>query len=377
MLKKVSLVLLLLLGAAVAVFLFSKRPPPLSADSQSALWLEPGPQGFSYFDVTLVDATRAMQANGEFGGRDERELKTRIWFPETAHGRAPLVIYSHGFMSNRKGGSYLAEHLASHGYIVAAMDYPLTHFNAPGGPLVKDVVNQPGDIRFLLDQLLSWNVEPGNQFFEQIDESRIAAIGLSLGGMTSTMVAFHPRLHDPRIAAAVSIAGPSYMFSPGFFQRRELPFLMIASPIDPMISYAENAADIPERVPGASLVTMDKASHTGFADMARALRWMDNPDALGCQQVNKGLEKTEDDDWGSELGSVEEGLIFAEQPQLCTQLPLPEAMNPIRQHWLNTLAVYAFLEAQFALSEAQRDAAEDFLYRQLPAEQAELSVRRP
>ena len=377
MLKKILLALLVLVGAAAAVFVFTKKPEPLAADSASAQWLQAGPQEVTFFDVTLVDDTRPMQANGDFSGSDERELKTRIWLPEVLHGRAPLVIYSHGFMSDRTGGRYLAEHLASHGYIVAAMDYPLTNFNAPGGPLVKDVVNQPGDISFLIDQFLSWNAEQGNQFYQHIDDSRIAAIGLSLGGMTSTMVAFHPRLHDPRVSAAVSIAGPSYMFGPAFFQSRPLPFMMVASPIDPMISYQDNAADIPQRVPGATLVTIDGASHTGFASLARALRWMDNPDSLGCRQVNQGLEKTEDDDWSHELGSLEEGLIFAEQPKLCTQMPLPTAMNPIRQHWLNTLAVYAFLESHFALGQQQRVAARRFLGEQLPAEQTDVSVQLP
>ena len=44
-----------------------------------------------------------------------------------------------------------------------------------------------------------------------IDRDRIGAMGLSLGGLTTTLVAFHPTLGDPRIRAAVSIAGPSAM----------------------------------------------------------------------------------------------------------------------------------------------------------------------
>ncbi len=375
MLKKILLILVALIGLALALFKFTAIPVPLAENSVSATWLQPGPQAVTYFDITLADRSRPLQANGDFAGDDQRELKTRIWVPEPMYGKAPLVIYSHGFMSDRNGGRYLAEHLASHGYIVAAMDYPLTHFDAPGGPLVKDVVNQPADISFLLDQLLSWNAEQGNQFYQHIDESRIAAIGLSLGGMTSTLVAYHPRLHDPRIAAAVSIAGPSYMLSPAFFRHRELPFMMIASPDDPMIDYAENAADIPERVPGAILVSIDGASHTGFASVATALRWLENPDSIGCHQVTQGLEKTEDEDWSWQLGSAEEGLIFGEQPKLCTQMPLPPAMNPIRQHWLNTLAVYTFLESQFALAELQRRAAHDFLMNKFPAEQTDVRVR--
>ena len=49
------------------------------------------------------------------------------------------------------GGAYLAEQLASLGYVVVAVDYPLTNGLAPGGPDVKDVVNQLADVSFLID----------------------------------------------------------------------------------------------------------------------------------------------------------------------------------------------------------------------------------
>ncbi len=58
-------------------------------------------------------------------------------------------------------------------------------------------------------------------------------------------------------------------------------------------------------------------------------------------------------------------------------MPLPTAMNPIRQHWLNTLAIYAFLESHFALGQQQRLAAKRFLGEQLAAEQADVSVQLP
>ena len=115
------------------------------------------------------------------------------------------------------------------------MDYPLTNMNAPGGPLVKDVVNQADDISFLIDQFVSWDTDASNQFYERVDEQRIGVMGLSLGGMTSTLAAFHPRSADLRISAAVSIAGPVFVFGPAFYESRDIPFMMIASPIDAMI----------------------------------------------------------------------------------------------------------------------------------------------
>jgi len=376
MIKKILWAIVFLVVAAMLYLQFGNKPAPLPTDTQSSQWLEKGLYDVDYFDVELVDSTRPTQANGDYKGSAERRLKTRIWYPEGLAASAPLLIYSHGFMSARTGGSYLAEHFASHGYIVAAMDYPLTHLSAPGGPLVKDVVNQPADISFLIDQFMSWDADSSNQFFEKIDEKHIGVLGLSLGGMTSTLAAFHPENADLRIAAAVSIAGPAFMFGPRFYESRDIPFMMIASPIDAMIDYAANGANIPEFVKGSLLVTMQDASHTAFATPGKYFRWLDNADMVGCSVVTRGLTKTEDEAWATELGSAEQGILPVPQPKLCTVDPLPKAMNPIRQQWLTTLAVYPFFEAHFALSELRRQDAEDYLLKTFAAEVPEISVQR-
>lgn len=374
MLKKILITLLALVILAGLFLRYSAVPEDFPANTASATWLKPGASEVEYFDITLFDDTRNTQANGDFPGQDVRRLKTRIWHPSPMYGHAPLIIYSHGFMSTRSEGSYLAEHLASHGYIVAAMDYPLTNYNAPGGPLAKDVVNQSDDIRFLLDQFLSWNREVGHQFHERIDERRIGVAGLSLGGMTSTLAAFHPRKRDPRIAAAVSIAGPSFIFDEAFFQHTSLPFMMIASPSDPMVSYQANAADIPTRVPGSVLVSIEDASHVGFANLGALFRWASNPDALGCAQVTDKLEKTASENWMTEIGSASDGIVPAPQPEVCN-IDLGEAMNPLLQQRLTTLAVFSFFESHFALGVADRTAAQRFLLEQFPTEHSRVSVR--
>lgn len=379
--KRIALIIVVVLVAAVLVFTLGKRPQPLDEALESAARLQDGPYKISYFDVTLEDTTRPSEAHGEFAGSDTRELKTRIWYPagllregRPAESARPLLIYSHGFMSMRTGGSYLAEHLASKGYVVAAMDYPLTHFGAPDKPYVIDVVNQPGDITFLLDQFLSWHRESGHLFEGAIDEERIGVFGLSLGGMTSTMAAFHPRLADPRIDAAVSIAGPTFVFGQPFYRHRNLPFMMVASEIDALVDYRANALPVLERVPGAVLVTIDGATHTGFANMASMLRWMDNPDKLGCDQVKSNLDNTDEDTWYQRIGLPEEGIVAGEAPPLCEMDPLPPGMNPIRQHWLTQLAVTSFFEAQFADQAVVREASRAFLLETLPAEIAEVRV---
>lgn len=378
--KRALLILLALLFAGVLVFTLGKQPEALNPALESAQRLQAGPHEVDYFDVTLTDTTRPSQAHGEFEGSDLRVLKTRIWYPgdllkegRPASAALPLLIYSHGFMSMRTGGAYLAEHMASKGYVVAAMDYPLTNFSAPHKPFVADVVNQPGDVSFLLDKLLSWHRESGSLFEGAIDENRIGVFGLSLGGMTTTLAAFHPRMGDPRIAAAVSIAGPGNMFTPLFYKHRKLPYMMVASEIDALVDYRANALPVRD-VSGAVLVTIEGATHTGFSDPAKMLRWMKNPDKLGCDQVKNNIADAYEEPWYQLIGTEEEGIVATEDSPLCEMDPLPPGMNPIRQHWLNQLAVSSFFEAQFALDPAVRRASRIFLTQTLPSEIADVRV---
>mgnify|MGYP001812363608 FL=1 len=119
--------------------------------------LRPGPFAVGELELTLVDRSRATAANGAVAASPERVLETSVWYPARhrslewlragppplAPGAcpSPLVIYSHGFMSFRHNGAYLATHLASHGYVVAAANFPLTHFGTPGGPQFHDVLH--------------------------------------------------------------------------------------------------------------------------------------------------------------------------------------------------------------------------------------------
>jgi predicted dienelactone hydrolase len=93
-------------------------------------------------------------------------LVTEVWYPGSATGALledgplPLVVWSHGYASSRTAQAALGEHLASHGYVVAAPDFPLSTFTAPGGPTVADVASQPGDVRAVIDHLLGLRAGP-------------------------------------------------------------------------------------------------------------------------------------------------------------------------------------------------------------------------
>ena len=269
--------------------------------------LQPGPYAVGKEDFRLIDSHRTTAAHNGNPEVAQRILETSVWYPAqnrpfewlrpgprplaTDTCPAPLVIYSHGFMSFRSNGAYLARYLASQGYIVAAANFPLTRFGTPGGPQFTDVINQPGDVSFIIDSLLGWSETAENRFAGCVDRKRIAAVGLSLGGLTTTLLAFHPEYRDPRIQATVSIAGPVALLGRDFFSTAPIPFMMIAADIDAMVDYQQNAVQFRTWLPDATFVTLQGGSHTGFAGMAaRLFRWVDNPDSIGCWAMRGTLD---------------------------------------------------------------------------------------
>ena len=377
MAKKVALTLCFLifavLATAYAYIKFANPAAQLNPDSISAQRLHQGSYAMQWQDVELIDSSRRTDASGDYAGSETRTLITRIWWPEKPSKAQPLLIYSHGFMSTRIGGSYIAEHLASQGYVVAAADFPLTNYDFDGDKKVGDVINQPGDVSFIIDQLLQRNQNPDDELYGRIDPQRIAVAGMSLGGMTTEMVAYHPQWGDDRIKVAVSIAGPSSMFSKAFF-KRDIPFLMVATPTDAMVDYRGNAADITERVANSILVTFDKASHAGFSFQSRQLGFLDNPDQVGCWAIAGALKSDEPDDWFKKLGTTEQGIVQPNDRPLCQMDPLPKVMHPIYQQQLNQLAVTAFLQCHLSDTVEAGQPHCEYLQTTLPAEVPAITV---
>jgi len=332
-------------------------PAPPPTGSPSADRFAPGPFAVASRDYTFVDSSRPSPAD-----RAPRMLVTTVWFPVDAPGPHPLVLYSHGFLGNRFGGRYLAKYLASRGYVVAAPDHPFTRRWAPGGPRVEDVVNQPADLQLVIDRLLGWGASD-RPFLGAIDPARIGVMGLSLGGMTATMIAFDPQRRDPRIAAVVSIAGPLALFGSPYFAGPPVPFLMIAGDADVVIDYAANAPLAIERVPGGTLVSIAGASHVGFDDTATGIpRLFGDPDRFACWW----LKLTLDVELGAALlagldETVSGTLLPAAMPLPCRESAACSAMSAKRQHAITTLAVGAFFDSRLSADPTIRARAARYL----------------
>jgi predicted dienelactone hydrolase len=94
----------------------------------------------------------------------------------------PLVIVSHGYPGSRIFLSYLTEHLASRGYVVAAID----HTDSVLGeirPFPSTLLNRSNDQIFTISELTSFSDRDTASFLHgMIDPARVAIVGYSMGG---------------------------------------------------------------------------------------------------------------------------------------------------------------------------------------------------
>lgn len=390
MLKKIFIfviaVLALILIAGFILLKFSKIPEPFAENSQSAYWSENGKYEVSSIDFTLRDETRETQAHeyfSKFEGLPYRQFESTVWFPKSQENeRYPLIVYSHGLMSERGDTNYILQQLSSRGYIVLAANYPLTSNTSGDALLIADVVNQPADISFLINRITDPTTDAGKAFSHLIDENRIGVMGYSLGGLTSTLAAYHPTYLDRRIKAVVSLAGPTAMLDDVFYQTNSIPFMMVAGTSDEMVPYDDHAAIILERINNSVLVKIEQGSHMGFAGMSAILRWADNPDSLACYLMNMKMDSmgiargAEEKAWYPLLGTTDQGVIYDDPSVACDPNGTKrEALNPLKQHMLAKAAAVSFFESVFNNSSTERDKAKEFLAHGLAKENEDVLVR--
>lgn len=340
-----------LVSVSVAVQWILTAEANLPAGSQSAQRTQPGPYHVDTRDIIWTDESRGTEQNNEYPGASSRTLHTTMWIPRGVTEPVPLTVYSHGFMGQKGGATFMAEHLASHGYLVVAPNFPLTNTETPGGAKLEDVVNQPADVSFVIDQTL----QSQEQLDLNIDENRIGLFGLSLGGLTTTLATFHPRWKDDRVKAAVSLAGPADVFGPAFFDHADVPFLMMGGTADGIVQYEANAAPIPSRVKTGGLLTFTGGTHIGFDQFAMSfIRLFGNPDNVMCSMMPEGdSEDAGKSPFNNLFGTAEDGLLDRPKyPDMC--LPTDDFMRSADQHALTKIALHAFFESHFSANADDR-----------------------
>jgi|CXWL01.1.fsa_nt_gi fermentation-respiration switch protein FrsA (DUF1100 family) len=260
---------------------------------------------------TYVDTSRPTDPNGDFTGAPERTLETVIWYPasgtatiedevaestpdaslDTENGPYPLIIMSHGWTANPAVYQTLGHTWASAGYVVAAPAYPLSNTNAPGGPIIGDVKNQPADASFVIAQVLA-----DTALSPVIDIEHIGAAGHSLGAITTFGLAFSQCCSDDRIDAAIPMSGIAGLVDGGanYFRSAAVPVLIFHGTDDTTVPYGSSVDAYAKAKAPKAFVTFAKGDHiwpyigggadarrVAFQDMTTAWfdRWLKNDEA--------------------------------------------------------------------------------------------------
>ncbi len=127
----------------------------------------------------------------------DRKIPVDVYWSDAATANKPVIVFSHGFGSVRTDLRYLAEHLASHGYVVAALEHPgsneaNTNLALQGKTRVvkpQEFLHRPQDISFVLDELEKLNQTPNNPLVGKLATTNAMVVGYSFGGGTALTLA--------------------------------------------------------------------------------------------------------------------------------------------------------------------------------------------
>ena len=240
-------------------------------------------------------------------------------------GPYPLVVLSPGFAMGGLAYGWLAEHLASHGFVVLAPEHQET-LN-PEKFLWQAAVSRPQDILTLLS-FVDEQVQAGGTLAGLVDGEQTAVIGHSYGGYTALAAAgaqidtpsfeghcatatstgdptawlcemLMPHLEemaqqagfsavpeglwsrpvDPRIDAIIPMAGDAYFFGEAGLALIDVPVLAIGGTLDedtpflwgPQPTYEQTSSD------KKALLALNGAEHMIFTNPCESVRWYARP----------------------------------------------------------------------------------------------------
>jgi predicted dienelactone hydrolase len=146
----------------------------------------------SAIDLRLAGNVKWTKEQFTYLQRDRNaKISTDLYLPTGLTTPAPLIVISHGVASNPDTFQYLSQHLASHGFAVAALEHPQTGSRdfatflsgLNKAPESEDAVQRPKDISYLLDDL-EQKLKANPQWRDRFTTEQVGLIGHSLGGYT-------------------------------------------------------------------------------------------------------------------------------------------------------------------------------------------------
>jgi predicted dienelactone hydrolase len=152
------------------------------------------------------------------------------------------VLFAHGHEGEPADYAAVVTSWASRGYVVVAPEFPLSSRHALGGASFADLLEQPGDLSFVLTRVLERNADPRSFLHGLIDARRIGAVGHSMGAWTVLGMVANACCHDRRVTAAIILAGElAPEFRTKFFTAGAPPILFVHSRDDDVVPYAAGA----------------------------------------------------------------------------------------------------------------------------------------
>jgi predicted dienelactone hydrolase len=236
------------------------------------------------FDPTQAGTARVRVQSLTLRDRD-RVIPLDLYTSNAVTADKPIIIFSHGLFSVNAEMRYLAQHLASHGYVVAVPEHPRSNgtyleqffeLDAAISALFEQVkvlqpeeyLNRTRDISFVLDYLEGLN-RTSNSLRGKLATDNVLVLGYSLGGATALSLAGaemqlealkdwcpqrqtlasnlglwaqcqaaglpenHYTLRDPRVKAAIALSPvTSLLFGETGLAEIEIPTLIAAGSAD-------------------------------------------------------------------------------------------------------------------------------------------------
>ncbi|MEO0535388.1 MAG: alpha/beta fold hydrolase [Cyanobacteria bacterium P01_A01_bin.123] len=149
---------------------------------------QPGTETVNLWEIQMRDFDR------------DRTIPVDVYWSDNTRG--PLVMISHGFGADRRFLAYLAQHIASHGFTVVALEHPGSNVEAlVGTPLdprasqepsrilpATEFLDRPRDATFVLDELARLN-QHSLSLRGKLNTENVSFMGHSLGGYTGLALA--------------------------------------------------------------------------------------------------------------------------------------------------------------------------------------------
>jgi predicted esterase len=248
------------------------------------------PRAVGLTSMTFVDHRRRTPANGSVPGKSSRLLVTTVLYPASGDATSstprpdatpdrtgapyPLVVFAHGLGASPDLYLPLLERWAAAGFVVAAPTFPLTNDATAGGPNAGDVVHQPADMTFVITSVLRASHRPHGRLAGMVDEDHIAVAGHSNGAITTLGIAANSCCRDPRVEAAVVMAGTDEHYPHGHYDfSRAAPLLIVHGTDDSFVPYTEGVKVFNLARGPKAILTIEHGEHgaaaalTGPADV--------------------------------------------------------------------------------------------------------------